>query len=89
MAELRPRLNASVLFGVGAAFDFHAGRLTQAPPWMQRSGLEWLYRLIKEPRRLWKRYLTNNPKFLIAILRQRPRLLVSSLGSGPTGPDQS
>ena len=89
MAEFRPRLNASVLFGVGAAFDFHAGRLTQAPPWMQRSGLEWLYRLIKEPRRLWKRYLTNNPKFLIAILRQRPRLLVSSRGSGPAGPDQS
>jgi len=88
MAELRPRLNASVLFGVGAAFDFHAGRLSQAPRWMQRSGLEWLYRLIKEPRRLWKRYLTNNPKFVIAILRQRPRLLASVPGSGPAGPDQ-
>ncbi|MGH8952481.1 MAG: WecB/TagA/CpsF family glycosyltransferase [Acidimicrobiia bacterium] len=78
MAELRPLLHAPVLFGVGAAFDFHAGRITQAPPWMQRSGLEWLYRLMKEPRRLWKRYLTNNPTFVLAILKRRPRLVPSS-----------
>lgn len=84
MAELRPLLEAPVLFGVGAAFDFHAGRLRQAPPWMQMSGLEWLYRLSKEPRRLWKRYLTNNPRFVIAIVRRRPRMVAalppSSLG---------
>lgn len=83
MAELRPHLHAPVLFGVGAAFDFHAGRISQAPVWMQRSGLEWLYRLIKEPRRLWKRYLTNNPQFVLAILRRRPRLLASLPSSGP------
>ena len=75
MSELRPLLEAPVLFGVGAAFDFHAGRVKQAPPWMQASGLEWLYRLSREPRRLWKRYLTNNPRFVIAIARRRPRLV--------------
>jgi len=75
MSELRPLLEAPVLFGVGAAFDFHAGRMKQAPPWMQTSGLEWLYRLSREPRRLWKRYLTNNPRFVIAIARRRPRLV--------------
>jgi N-acetylglucosaminyldiphosphoundecaprenol N-acetyl-beta-D-mannosaminyltransferase len=75
MAELRQRLHAPVLFGVGAAFDFHAGRVPQAPRWMQRTGLEWLFRLAMEPRRLWKRYLTNNPRFVMAILRRRPRLV--------------
>jgi N-acetylglucosaminyldiphosphoundecaprenol N-acetyl-beta-D-mannosaminyltransferase len=75
MAELRPLLEAQVLFGVGAAFDFHAGRVKQAPRWMQTSGLEWLYRLSREPRRLWKRYLTNNPRFVIAIVKRRPRLV--------------
>lgn len=75
MAEFRPRLNAPVLFGVGAAFDFHAGRVSQAPSWMQNAGLEWLYRLIKEPRRLWKRYLSNNPRFLMAVARRRPRMM--------------
>ena len=75
MAEFRPRLDAPVLFGVGAAFDFHAGRVSQAPSWMQNAGLEWLYRLIKEPRRLWKRYLSNNPRFLMAVARRRPRMM--------------
>lgn len=74
MAEVRPHLRAPVLFGVGAAFDFHAGRMRQAPGWMQRSGLEWLYRLVREPRRLWRRYLTNNPRFVVSILRRRPVL---------------
>ncbi len=60
-----PRLAAPIImFGVGAAFDFHAGLVPQAPHWMQRAGLEWFYRLQKEPRRLWKRYLKNNPLFL-------------------------
>lgn len=75
MAQFRPLLNGSVLFGVGAAFDFHAGRVSQAPAWIQRAGLEWLYRLAKEPRRLWRRYLTNNPRFVFSVLRRRPRLV--------------
>jgi N-acetylglucosaminyldiphosphoundecaprenol N-acetyl-beta-D-mannosaminyltransferase len=75
MDEFRSRLNAPVLCGVGAAFDFHAGRVTQAPAWMQKRGLEWLYRLIKEPRRLAPRYLNTNPRFialgLTQLLRER------------------
>jgi N-acetylglucosaminyldiphosphoundecaprenol N-acetyl-beta-D-mannosaminyltransferase len=72
MAAHRARLDAPVLLGVGAAFDFHTGRVRQAPSWMQRRGLEWLFRLLVEPRRLWRRYLSNNPRFVAAIARQRP-----------------
>ena len=64
MAEYSGKLDARLFFGVGAAFDFHAGRVPQAPKWMQASGLEWLFRLKCEPRRLWKRYLKNNPLFI-------------------------
>jgi N-acetylglucosaminyldiphosphoundecaprenol N-acetyl-beta-D-mannosaminyltransferase len=64
------RLQAPVMIGVGAAFDFHAGLKSQAPSWMQKRGLEWFYRLITEPRRLWKRYLINNPMFLSLIALQ-------------------
>jgi len=67
MAEHRGKIKA-VMVGVGAAFNFHAGMVHQAPVWMQKSGLEWLFRLIQEPRRLWKRYLVNNPRFVILIL---------------------
>jgi N-acetylglucosaminyldiphosphoundecaprenol N-acetyl-beta-D-mannosaminyltransferase len=70
MAQMRPRLDAPVLIGVGAAFDFHAGLVPQAPTWIQESGLEWAYRLAHEPRRLWKRYLRYNPKFVGAFARQ-------------------
>jgi N-acetylglucosaminyldiphosphoundecaprenol N-acetyl-beta-D-mannosaminyltransferase len=70
MAEMRSRLEAPVLIGVGAAFDFHAGLVPQAPNWIQESGLEWAYRLAHEPRRLWKRYLRYNPKFVGAFARQ-------------------
>lgn len=73
MAALRPRLSAPVLVGVGAAFDFHAGLVPQAPAWMQARGLEWLFRLKQEPRRLWKRYLRHNPAFVIGFLRQYGR----------------
>jgi N-acetylglucosaminyldiphosphoundecaprenol N-acetyl-beta-D-mannosaminyltransferase len=76
MAAHAGRLHASALLGVGAAFDMHAGRLPQAPPWMQHSGLEWLYRLVREPRRLWRRYLVNNPRFVLAIARRPPALVV-------------
>jgi N-acetylglucosaminyldiphosphoundecaprenol N-acetyl-beta-D-mannosaminyltransferase len=70
MAKLRPRLDAPVLAGVGAAFDFIAGRKRQAPAWMQRAGLEWLFRLTQDPRRLGPRYLRYNPAFVAAFLRQ-------------------
>lgn len=75
MAEHVGRLKASALVGVGAAFDFHAGLVPQAPLYMQRRGLEWLYRLTKEPRRLWRRYLLNNPAYVVRILRTPPQLL--------------
>ncbi|WP_133057293.1 WecB/TagA/CpsF family glycosyltransferase, partial [Mycolicibacterium iranicum] len=74
MAAHMGRLQAPALLGVGAAFDFHAGMVSQAPPWIQERGLEWLYRLGKEPRRLWKRYLQNNPAFVAQIIRKPPRL---------------
>ena len=70
MAEYLPKLETTVMLGVGAAFDFHSGRVRQAPAWMQRSGLEWLFRLCMEPRRLWKRYLRNNPRFVYLVLKQ-------------------
>jgi N-acetylglucosaminyldiphosphoundecaprenol N-acetyl-beta-D-mannosaminyltransferase len=70
MARMRPRLAAPMLIAVGAAFDFHAGLVSQAPRWMQRSGLEWAYRLSREPRRLWRRYAHQNPRFLAGFTRQ-------------------
>jgi N-acetylglucosaminyldiphosphoundecaprenol N-acetyl-beta-D-mannosaminyltransferase len=79
MADHVERLGVPVLIGVGAAFDFHSGFKQQAPRWMQRNGLEWLFRLLSEPRRLYRRYLTNIPLFawylmLDALgLRRRPQ----------------
>jgi N-acetylglucosaminyldiphosphoundecaprenol N-acetyl-beta-D-mannosaminyltransferase len=70
MAAMRERLRAPVLIGVGAAFDFHAGLVSQAPRWMQSMGLEWAYRLLQEPGRLWRRYLRYNPLFVAGFLRQ-------------------
>jgi len=70
MAEFLPKLDVTLMIGVGAAFDFHSGRVKQAPRWMQRNGLEWLYRLWQEPRRLAKRYLKNNPLFALKIAGQ-------------------
>lgn len=75
MAAHIGRLDAFALLGVGAAFDFHAGLVRQAPKWMQRSGLEWLFRLSQEPRRLWRRYLANNPRFVAKILRSPPQII--------------
>lgn len=77
MATHAARLTVPMLVGVGAAFDIHAGRLPQAPGWMRASGLEWLYRLYREPRRLWRRYLRNNPRFVLAILRRPPRIMAT------------
>jgi len=67
MAQYLDRLETSLMVGVGAAFDIHAGLLSDAPLWMKNCGLQWLYRLLKEPRRLWRRYLSNNPRFLWQI----------------------
>ena len=70
MARHREQLDAPVLIGVGAAFDIHAGVTKRAPPFLRRTGFEWTYRLIKEPRRLWRRYLGNNPLFIILVALQ-------------------
>lgn len=72
MAKVTSSLPGVVLLGVGAAFDFHTGHVRQAPAWMQKRGLEWFFRLLVEPRRLWRRYLRNNPAFVAAIVRRRP-----------------
>jgi N-acetylglucosaminyldiphosphoundecaprenol N-acetyl-beta-D-mannosaminyltransferase len=78
MASHRSRLEAQVLLGVGAAFDFHTGRVRQAPRWMMAAGLEWSFRLAQEPSRLWRRYLVYNVRFAWEValqllgLRRRP-----------------
>ena len=64
MHEHRQRLPVPLLAGVGAAFDMLAGTVKQAPAWMQENGLEWSFRLVQEPRRLWRRYLLTGPQFL-------------------------
>jgi N-acetylglucosaminyldiphosphoundecaprenol N-acetyl-beta-D-mannosaminyltransferase len=70
MARMRARLAAPVMCGVGAAFDFHAGRISMAPHWMQKRGLEWLYRITQEPGRLLPRYARTNPRFVVSFARQ-------------------
>lgn len=69
MQAHRGRVNA-VMLGVGAAFDFHAGTVSRAPPWMRNNGMEWLHRLYSEPARLWKRYLITNTLFVLGVARQ-------------------
>ena len=86
MMRMRPLLDAPVLIGVGAAFDFHAGLMPQAPAWIQDSGLEWAYRLAHEPRRLWRRYMRYNPRFMYGFARQlaqHRRATRTSQGSRP------
>lgn len=70
IAEHIGKINVPIMFAVGAAFDFLAGTIKEAPRWMQLSGLEWLYRFGCEPRRLWRRYIINNPKFLLFVFYQ-------------------
>lgn len=72
VARLAARINATVI-AVGAAFDFHAGLKRQAPSWMGFLGLEWVYRLFQEPKRLWKRYLIGNFQFLIQLWSKRDK----------------
>ena len=80
MAAHGPSLDAGVLIGVGAAFDFHSGRARQAPRWIQRSGFEWLFRLCTEPRRLGPRYLITTPLFALRVLAQLTGLKKYPLG---------
>ncbi len=80
MARHYELLRPAVLLGVGAAFDFHAGVKRQAPRWMMRSGLEWLFRMLQEPRRLGPRYLRNNPIFAALILMQILGLRAQAIG---------
>lgn len=81
MASHKKKIKA-VMVGVGAAFDFHAGVKPQAPPWIQNLGFEWLFRMLTEPRRLWKRYLYHNPRFiylaLIQLMRHRKKFLYNA-----------
>ena len=74
MAAYQSKLEVTLMVGVGAAFDFHSGRMVQAPRWMQRSGLEWLFRLCVEPKRLWRRYFKNNPRFAFRAACQLLRI---------------
>jgi len=79
MAQYVDRLQAPLLVGVGAAFDYHTGRIRDCSEWIKRAGLQWLHRLMQDPRHLWRRYLRNNPAFLwhmawqVSGLRQYPR----------------
>jgi N-acetylglucosaminyldiphosphoundecaprenol N-acetyl-beta-D-mannosaminyltransferase len=82
MAAHKGRIPA-VMLGVGAAFDFHTGRVRQAPRWMQVAGLEWVFRLLMDPRRLWKRYLKHNPRFVAMFALQYTGL--RNFVSGPSG----
>lgn len=84
MARYSAQLDAGVMIGVGAAFDFHSGRVRQAPRWLQRSGLEWLFRLGTEPRRLGPRYLKTTPLFAARVLAQRTGLKTYPLHSDPS-----
>jgi N-acetylglucosaminyldiphosphoundecaprenol N-acetyl-beta-D-mannosaminyltransferase len=79
MADHRTRLSAPVLIGVGAAFDMHAGQIRRAPLFLRRTGFEWTYRLLLEPRRLWRRYLSNNPRFVALVAMQLVGLYRPSL----------
>ena len=74
MARYSQRLETRLMIGVGAAFDYLTGSIRDAPDWMKSAGLQWLHRLAQEPRRLWKRYLINNPRFLFEITLQMTRV---------------
>ena len=75
MRRYLPLLDTQVMVGVGAAFDYHTGRIRDSADWIKRAGLQWLHRLIQDPRRLWKRYVRNNPAFIwritLQLLRER------------------
>ncbi|MRX51923.1 WecB/TagA/CpsF family glycosyltransferase [Paracoccus sp. S-4012] len=89
MAEMQPLLPSAVLIGVGAAFDFHAGGKRQAPRFIQRSGLEWLFRLASEPRRLWRRYAVTVPSFMLLCACQALRLRSFPVPPAPDAPQRA
>jgi N-acetylglucosaminyldiphosphoundecaprenol N-acetyl-beta-D-mannosaminyltransferase len=70
IAHHKSKIKAKVALGVGAAFDFHSGKVKRAPKWMRKAGFEWLYRFLSEPKRLWKRYLFGNTEFLLIVMKQ-------------------
>ena len=80
MAENLPKLDTTLMFGVGAAFDFHTGRIKEAPRWMMRVGLQWFHRVLSDPRRLWKRYAVIVPAYLFRIFLQRTGLKKYPIG---------
>ena len=75
MDDVRGELHAPALIGIGAAYDMLTGRVRQAPRFIQRSGFVWLFRLLLEPKRLWRRYVLNLPRFAFLLLRRRPTLI--------------
>ncbi len=81
MSAYYHRMPVKLMVGVGAAFDLLSGNLDEAPDWMKKAGLQWLYRLIKEPKRLWRRYLINNPKFTWLTFLQLTGLQGFQLGT--------
>jgi N-acetylglucosaminyldiphosphoundecaprenol N-acetyl-beta-D-mannosaminyltransferase len=83
MARYLPILDTKLMIGVGAAFLFHSGAIRDSPQWVKRAGLQWLHRLFQEPARLWRRYLLNNPLFLVSVLLQNFRLRHYTLVSAP------
>ncbi|MDX2157234.1 MAG: WecB/TagA/CpsF family glycosyltransferase [Hyphomicrobiaceae bacterium] len=85
MHELSSRFQGRILIGVGAAFDFHTGRIVRAPRWMRDNGLEWLHRLMSEPRRLWRRYLLLAPRFLALSLAEAAGVLGRRALAQPAG----
>ena len=100
MARHWRRLDTTLMIGVGAAFDFHTGRIKDAPGWMKASGLQWAHRLAQDPQRLWKRYATHNPQFLFQIAlqlsgvneyrhRRRERALQHSAAAGSSRRDDA
>jgi N-acetylglucosaminyldiphosphoundecaprenol N-acetyl-beta-D-mannosaminyltransferase len=82
MAQHAARFSGAIMIGVGAAFDFHAGRVRQAPAWMQSHGLEWFYRLTQEPGRLWRRYVLVTPWFLPYWAMQKLSLVMRDAARG-------
>ncbi|MGH3518019.1 MAG: WecB/TagA/CpsF family glycosyltransferase [Haloechinothrix sp.] len=89
MAWAMRKIKAPAMFGFGAAFDIHAGLVPEAPAWIRPTGFEWAYRLAKNPRRLARRYLRNNPRFVASVLRRPPRLLVAWDGTSAIDKEQA
>ncbi len=83
MHAYRERLGVPVMIGVGAAFDFHTGRLHDSPRWIKRAGLQWLHRLAQEPRRLWRRYLKTNSIFIALALRGLMKAAAARIATRP------